>query len=269
MKEPHYLWYVLLIVIVIAIVLAGWMYFSSVGNMIIDGGGCIPKTCAQLGKSCGSWSDGCGGTVNCGTCPTYPTTSTIKITGRTRVTDTVRAADVGGPNVDVFWDSACTSIVNSIDWGTLSPGESKSILVYIKNTGSAAGLIQLTTSNWNPTIASNYLSVSWDYSGIVINASKSIPVHLILTVSPSITGITTFSNDININIIRYSALDVNGDGKVDMKDIGFVSSLFGAQCNNPNPNMPRYDAKADINGDCKVDMKDLAFESKYFGKLVW
>jgi len=29
---------------------------------------CTPDTCTSLGKSCGSWSDNCGGTLNCGTC---------------------------------------------------------------------------------------------------------------------------------------------------------------------------------------------------------
>jgi len=29
---------------------------------------CTPKTCAQLGKNCGSVANGCGGTINCGTC---------------------------------------------------------------------------------------------------------------------------------------------------------------------------------------------------------
>ncbi len=29
---------------------------------------CTPKTCSQLGKECDSWDDGCGGTVNCGSC---------------------------------------------------------------------------------------------------------------------------------------------------------------------------------------------------------
>jgi len=29
---------------------------------------CAPVTCAALGKNCGSLSDGCGGTLNCGTC---------------------------------------------------------------------------------------------------------------------------------------------------------------------------------------------------------
>ena len=29
---------------------------------------CTPTTCAALGKNCGSWPDGCGNTLNCGTC---------------------------------------------------------------------------------------------------------------------------------------------------------------------------------------------------------
>lgn len=30
---------------------------------------CIPKACWQLVKTCGDWDNGCGGTINCGTCP--------------------------------------------------------------------------------------------------------------------------------------------------------------------------------------------------------
>jgi hypothetical protein len=29
---------------------------------------CTPTTCAKLGYMCGQWGDGCGGTLNCGTC---------------------------------------------------------------------------------------------------------------------------------------------------------------------------------------------------------
>lgn len=32
-------------------------------------GACIPRTCADLGVSCGRALDGCGGTVECGSCP--------------------------------------------------------------------------------------------------------------------------------------------------------------------------------------------------------
>jgi hypothetical protein len=33
-----------------------------------DAGACTPKTCAQLGYNCGPQGDGCGGTLQCGTC---------------------------------------------------------------------------------------------------------------------------------------------------------------------------------------------------------
>ena len=29
---------------------------------------CVPSTCAGLSYNCGTWDDGCGGTLNCGTC---------------------------------------------------------------------------------------------------------------------------------------------------------------------------------------------------------
>lgn len=29
---------------------------------------CVPQTCASLGVDCGTVSDGCGGTLSCGTC---------------------------------------------------------------------------------------------------------------------------------------------------------------------------------------------------------
>lgn len=33
------------------------------------GGGCLPRTCVSLGAHCGLLGDGCGGLLNCGTCP--------------------------------------------------------------------------------------------------------------------------------------------------------------------------------------------------------
>jgi hypothetical protein len=33
-----------------------------------DSGGCMPKTCAELGYNCGANGDGCGNVIECGTC---------------------------------------------------------------------------------------------------------------------------------------------------------------------------------------------------------
>ena len=34
----------------------------------VSAGACLPKTCSTLGYNCDNWTDGCGGTINCGTC---------------------------------------------------------------------------------------------------------------------------------------------------------------------------------------------------------
>jgi poly(3-hydroxybutyrate) depolymerase len=38
------------------------------GCRVRDSNACTPKTCAAQGKNCGTASDGCGNTLNCGTC---------------------------------------------------------------------------------------------------------------------------------------------------------------------------------------------------------
>jgi len=53
---------------------------------------------------------------------------------------------------------------------------------------------------------------------------------------------------------------VNSDGKIDMKDIAFVSRRFQII-----PGDPIWNANADINHDGKVDMKDIALVAKAFG----
>src|SRR3989442_7126848 len=38
-------------------------------TLTVQASSCTPTTCSAQGKNCGSISDGCGGTLNCGTCP--------------------------------------------------------------------------------------------------------------------------------------------------------------------------------------------------------
>ncbi len=108
-------------------------------------------------------------------------------------TGTVKAIGVG-----VYWDSGCTSQVTSIDWGTVEPGATKSVIVFIKNEGSAPATLSLETENWNPSTASSYISLSWDYAGTVVDVDDVVQVLLSLSVSDTIVGITSFSFDIVI-----------------------------------------------------------------------
>jgi hypothetical protein len=55
--------------------------------------------------------------------------------------------------------------------------------------------------------------------------------------------------------------DINTDGVVDMKDVGYVSRLFGTESTGP-----LWDTKADVNGDGKIDMRDVGLTSKNLWK---
>jgi len=100
--------------------------------------------------------------------------------------------------VDVFWDQACTDPVSSVNWGIVTPGGNRNVTVYIRNTGNSPITLSMTTSNWNPTNAPNYMALSWNYAGQTINANEVTSVTFTLTVSASITAITNFSFDITI-----------------------------------------------------------------------
>jgi hypothetical protein len=115
----------------------------------------------------------------------YQTSSTISSVG------TLKAIGIG-----VYWDDSLTSRVNTIDWGVLEPGAQKSFTVYICNEGNFPLTLSISTSNWNPPTASNYLTLTWSYAGQTINAGATVKVTLTLTVSESITGINNFNFDI-------------------------------------------------------------------------
>jgi hypothetical protein len=100
--------------------------------------------------------------------------------------------------VGVYYNSACTNRTSSIDWGLLAPGGQKSVTVYVRNEGTAAVTLTQSTSNWNPSTASSFLSLSWSYNGQTINPGASLQVTLTLTVSSSISGVSGYSFDIVI-----------------------------------------------------------------------
>jgi len=58
-----------------------------------------------------------------------------------------------------------------------------------------------------------------------------------------------------------SMYDLNGDGKVNIKDTVIVAKAFGAHQGDP-----RWDSKADLNNDNMVDLADLFIMSKHFGE---
>jgi hypothetical protein len=107
----------------------------------------------------------------------------------------VYADSVKGFGVGIYWDQACTNRTLSLDWGLIEAGSNDTLTVYIKNEGNSAVTLWLGTSNWTPSAFLGYMSLNWNYSGQVLSADQVIPMELTLTVSPTISGITSFSFD--------------------------------------------------------------------------
>ena len=106
---------------------------------------------------------------------------------------TVKAIGVG-----VYWDNNGSNRVSLIDWGVMEPGQGRNVTVYIRNEGNIVMTLSMNTTNWNPSTASNYIGLSWNYNGQAIDPGVVIQVALTLSVSSNITGISSFSFDILI-----------------------------------------------------------------------
>jgi hypothetical protein len=106
--------------------------------------------------------------------------------------------EVKAIGVGIYWDQSYTTEVSSIEWGIIEPGSSKSVTVYIRNEGNSVANLTMNTSNWNPANASDYIDLSWDYQGQVINVDEVLEVTFTLIVSSEIQGISSFSFDIVI-----------------------------------------------------------------------
>lgn len=75
----------------------------------------------------------------------------------------------------------------------------------------------------------------------------------------------TTADPLEIQILTTITGDLNGDRKVDMKDVATAARAFGTA-----PGDARWDARADITGpdgypDGKVDMRDIALVARCFG----
>ena len=70
--------------------------------------------------------------------------------------------------------------------------------VYVKNSGNSGLTLNMSSNGWIPVEAENFLSLTWDVEGAVVEADGIVQAVLVLEVSESITGITDFSFSIVI-----------------------------------------------------------------------
>jgi hypothetical protein len=132
---------------------------------------------------------------------TYATASVISI--QQAMPPISRQLSSGGSivalNVGIYSDQACTQTLQSIDWGQLTPGDSVTRTIYIKNIGNSQLTLYMTTNNWNPTSANGPLKITWDREGATVDPGQTTQTILTLTVAQNTADITNFSVTIVIS----------------------------------------------------------------------
>ena len=111
------------------------------------------------------------------------------------------------PNIAIYQDVNCTSSLWYVDWGSLEPGMSRNVTIYIRNEGSGGTSLSLSTTSWQPANISSYMNLTWTYGGRALLPHEVVKVTLTLgsSASPEFAeyliayDVRDFSFDIVIN----------------------------------------------------------------------
>jgi len=171
------------------------------------------------------------------------------------------SAVASSANLGVYSDAACTKSVSSISWGNVSVGSEKDVTVYIKNLGPDPLIPSMNMSALNPSTAYLKIYLCWDYGGEQLDSGSVVKVTLRLFVSPYISGITSFSFNINIGVGLDKSPDINGDGIVNSIDLTFFTRAWGSAAGEPN-----YDYRCDLNNDGVINEADFAILASAWGQ---
>ena len=118
----------------------------------------------------------------------FTTIAVMQWTQRIPSSATVKAVGVG-----IYKDINFTVSVTQIDWGIVEAGESKNFSAYIVNRSNVPITLTMATENWNPTNASNFITLTWNYTGTQIAVDGYVLVTFVLSVNQTISGIDAFS----------------------------------------------------------------------------
>ena len=101
-------------------------------------------------------------------------------------------------SLGIYWDRSCTNTTSSIGWGLLIPGANKNIVLYVRNEGNIPVTLHKDISNWNPSMASSYITLDWDYANESLETGSVVAVKLQLVVSSNAPAMTNLNFDTTI-----------------------------------------------------------------------
>jgi hypothetical protein len=128
----------------------------------------------------------------------------------------------------VYWDYNCTLPVSQVLWNLCQLGQSKNVTLYFKNIGNVniTGMA-LITNTWNPAYAANYINLTWDYVGQMLEPSQVENITFTLSVNEN-ANMSNFSFDI---VIRYIFMTLSSASNAPSQIVGLTIYSSGIVVN--------------------------------------
>jgi hypothetical protein len=112
--------------------------------------------------------------------------------------DLPASGSIKGVGVGIYSDLTCNNPKSSIDFGVLEPGSQKDFPFYLRNEGNTDLSLSMTSNNWDPVEAEDYLSLTWDREGQQTYPGQVVRCVLTLSVSEDIHDISNYIVTITI-----------------------------------------------------------------------
>ncbi len=98
--------------------------------------------------------------------------------------------------VEAYWDSDLQNRTERFDWGTIWPGTSNNVTLYLRSTSNIETTLKLETTNWTfnnsennivagPSNSTPYMNLTWNYKDTTVRPGETIQVTLTLSVDYS------------------------------------------------------------------------------------
>ena len=83
-------------------------------------------------------------------------------------------------SLGIYWDSACSSAVEYIDWGVLTPGQNSKVTFYVRNEGNRACVLLASIVGWQGDNTSNCLSFNCETPRIAPSQAVQVTPSLLV-----------------------------------------------------------------------------------------
>ena len=97
-------------------------------------------------------------------------------------------------HVETYWDPNGENRRETLSWDEIKieklgwdeiKTEPVSTTLYVKSASNFRVTLNIFPTDWSPVEISDYITISWDYNGTIINPGEIIPVTMTLSVSSS------------------------------------------------------------------------------------